>query len=235
MKFKTLIFLVVVYFLSSCASVPKETVALSKLLGNDLKVLHNSHKTLVELYYKEIIDNVNVFVDDVYAPFVIHFVLKAELEKYNSKEESIYGTIEKAGKVGGKTATEDALNIMTEFLKDANDQVEKKRKELLDPIINQKNSVLTKVDNSYQNATYANTAITGNLESIQKVKKSQQEALSLMSLQGKDDELNSILLRASELTKSAIIKGKDIDVKSDDAYAEIKKISDEIKSITNKN
>ncbi len=234
MKLKIIISLIVVAIISSCASIPKETVELSRVLGNDLKVLHNSHKTMVELYYNEIINDINVFIDDVYSPFIIHYVLKAELAKYNKQEESIYGIIEDAGRIGGKTETDNALNIMTEFLEDANAQVEKKRKELVNPIIKQKNSILTKINDSYENTIYANSTITGYLESIRKVKESQQEALSIIGLEGKDEELNKILLQASELTKSAISKGKEIDIKSDDAYSQIEEISNQIKSITNK-
>jgi len=234
MKFKIIISLIVIAILSSCASIPKETVELSKVLGNDIRVLHNSHKTMVELYYNEIINDINAFVDDVYSPFIIHYVLKAELAKYKKQEESIYGTIEDAGRIGGKTETDNALNIMTEFLEDANAQVEKKRKELLNPIIKQKNHILTQINDSYENTIYANSTITGYLESIRKVKESQQEALSIIGLEGKDEELNEILLQVSELTKSAITKGKEIDIKSDDAYSKIEEISNQIKSITDK-
>ena len=234
MKLKFIVTLTVVTILSSCASIPRETVELSKVLGNDLKVLHNSHKTMVELYYNEIIDDINIFIDDVYSPFVIHFVLKDELQKHKNQEQSIYGIIEEAGKTGGKTETDDALNIMTEFLEDANAQVEKKRKELLSPIIKQRNDILSKINYSYENAIYANSTVTGHLESIRKVKESQQEALSIIGLEGKDDELTKVLLQASELTKTAISKGKEIDIKSDEAYSKIEEISNQIKSLTNK-
>ncbi len=235
MKLKIISALITVVILSSCASIPKETVELSKVLGNDLKVLHNSHRTMVELYYNEIINDINVFIDEVYSPFIIHYVLKVELQKYIEQEESIYGIIEKAGRIGGKQQTDNALKIMTEFLEDANSQVEKKRKELLNPIIKQRNGIISKIDDSYENTIYANSTITGYLESIRKVKESQQEALSIIGLEGKDEELNKILIEASEITKSAIIKGKEIDIKSEEAFSRIEEISNQIKSITNNN
>jgi hypothetical protein len=232
MKLKLIGALITIAIVSSCASIPKETVELSKVLGNDLKVLHNSHRTMVELYYNEITDEINVFID---SPFIIYYVLKAELKKHQEQKQSIYGTIEEAGKNGGKKETDNALNIMTEFLEDANTQVEKKRKELLDPMIKQRTRVLRKINDSYVNTIYANSTITGYLESIRKVKESQQEALSIIGLEGKDEELNKILLQTSELTKLAITKGKEIDIKSDEAYSKIEEISNQIKSVTNKN
>lgn len=234
MKLKFSLPIIIVFILSSCASVPKETVELSRVLEKDLKILHHSHKSMVELYYNEIIDDINVFVDDVYAPFIIHYVLKAELQKHNKQEQSIYGIIEEAGNTGGKIEMTKALNIMTEFVDDANTQIEKKRKELVSPIIEQRTSILTKINDSYENVIYANSAITAYLESIRKVNESQQEAWSIIGLEGKGDELNKTLLQLSELTKRAVAKGKEIDIKSDEAFSEIEEISNQIKSITNK-
>jgi hypothetical protein len=196
MKLKFIIPLVIVSFLSSCSSIPKETVELSKVLGNDIKILQNSHKTTVKLFYDKVIENINAFIDDIYSPFIIHYALKDQLQKYKKKEESIYGVIESAGINGEETETEtdNALNIMIEFLEDAYTQVEKKRIELLNPIINEKNKILTNINDSYENTIYANSTITGYLESIRKVKESQQEALSIIGLKGKDEELNNVLL-----------------------------------------
>lgn len=233
MKLKIFAATIAALILSSCASIPKETVQLSKVLGNDLAILHNSHRKMVELYYDKIINDINTFISDVYSPFVIHYALKAELVKYNKKEESLYGTIEIAGKTEGKPETENALSIMTEFIEDANNQIEKKRNELLAPIIKQKKEILDNIDKSYENAIYANSTITGYLESIRKVKESQQEALSLIGLQGKDEELDRALLQVSEIVNSAIKKGKEIDIKSDDALVKIEEISNQIKKITN--
>jgi len=234
MKLKFIIPLVIVSFLSSCSSIPKETVELSKVLGNDIKILQNSHKTTVKLFYDKVIENINAFIDDIYSPFIIHYALKDQLQKYKKKEESIYGVIESAGINGEETETDNALNIMIEFLEDAYTQVEKKRIELLNPIINEKNKILTNINDSYENTIYANSTITGYLESIRKVKESQQETLSIIGLKGKDEELNNVLLQASKLTKLALAKGKEIDIKSDEAYLKIEEVSNQIKSITNK-
>ncbi len=49
-----------------------------------------------------------------------------------------------------------------------------------------------------------------------------------------DEALNNTLLKVSDVTKSLLIEGKEIDIESDDAFDKIKKIADKIKSITNK-
>lgn len=110
-----------------------------------------------------------------------------------------------------------------------------KRNELLNPILKQEKEIIDKINESYGNAIYANSTITGYLESARKVKATQQEALSLVGLQGKDTVMTNSLLKVSELVNAAVQKGKEIDVKSNDAYAKINEISNQIKKLTSKN
>lgn len=221
--------------LTSCVSIPKETVSLSKVLGRDLVVLHHSHRDVIKLYYGKIKNDINVFVDDVYSPFVIHYVLKIELDKYKKGEPSLYGSIENAGKIGGKTETDEALTTMFEFQEAANAQIQAKRNELLDPIIKQEEEIISKINKAYENAIHANSTITSYLESVRKVRKSQQEALSMVGLQGADTIMTNSLIKVSKLVNDAVEMGKEIDIKSDEAYSKIEEISSQIKKITNKN
>lgn len=218
---------------SSCASIPKETVQLSNVLGNDLMTLHQSHRNMVDLYYNEIIEDIDEFINEVYTPFIIHYVLKAELKKHQQGNSSLYGTLEEAGKVGGKTETEAALQITTEFLEDANRQIQKKRKELLDPIQTQRQELMQRIDSAYENAFYANATITAYLRSVRKVKESQKAALKLIGMEGKDEEFDQLLLKTSETVKSSLEKAKEIDVESDKAKPKLDEIMKKIKSIKN--
>ncbi len=235
MKLKIWTTTISIIILCSCVSIPKETVQLSKVLGNDLAVLHNSHRKMVDLYYDKMENDINTFIDEVYSPFIIHYVLNEEYKKFKNGEESLYEDIEVAGKSDDMAEAKKALNTLTEFMEDANYQIEKKRKELQNPILKQKKEIIDAINKSYETAIYANSTITGYLESIRKVKESQQETLKVIGLEGKDEELNNILLKASETINYAIDKGKEIDVRSENALNEIEEISNIIKEITNKN
>ena len=202
--------------LVSCASIPKETVTLSKTIGSDLQILHNSHRNMVQLYYNRIKLNINAFIDDVYAPFVIHYVLEVELNKHKRGESSIYGIIENAGKKGGKDETEEALNVMLEFQEAANQQINAKKNELLSPILQQEREILSAIDQSYQNTIYANTALTAYLVSVRKVKESQNEALSIVGLNGLDTTVTNQLVELSSLVELAIERGEEINIKSNE-------------------
>lgn len=220
--------------LVSCASVPKEAVTLSKTIGSDLQTLHDSHRNMVQLYYDGIKLNINTFIDDVYAPFVIHHVLEVELNKYKGGESSIYGIIENAGKNGGKDETEEALNIMLEFQEAANQQINEKKAELLSPIIQQEREILSAIDKSYQNTIYANTTITTYLISARKIKESQNEALSIVGLNGLDTTVTNRLVELSGFIDMVIEKGEKINIKSNEAQQQIEDIVNKIKELTNK-
>lgn len=235
MKIKSIGILIAISILSACVSIPKETVTLSQTLGSDLHVLHNSHRNIIEIYYKKIKDDINYFVDDIYAPFVIHYALKSELDRYKKGEPSLYGIIKIAGQEEGKKGSEDALNEMLDFQISARKQIESKRNELLSPIIKQEAEIILTINQAYEHAIYANSTITGYLQSIRKVKETQQEALSIIGLAGADTMVTNDLVKLSELVNQAVEKGKEIDIKSDDAYNQLEAITNKIKQLTNKN
>ncbi len=233
MKTGILPVIIVSIILASCVSVPKETVTLSRVLGNDLVAMHNSHRQLTSLYFERIKDDINQFVDDVYSPFVIHYVLNVEMERYKAGEASLFSTIENAARIEGIAESEETLNTMLEFQKAATMQTQALRQELLAPVTAQERQVIEAVNMSYDQAIRANLTITGYLESVRKVKESQQEALAVVGLQGTDSLITGRLLRVSELVNAAVKKGKEIDVKSDEAILRIEEISNQIKNITN--
>ena len=212
----------------------KETVTLSKTIGSDLQILHDSHRNMVQLYYNGIKLNINTFIDDVYAPFIIHHVLEVELNKHKRGESSIYGIIENAGKKGGKDETEEALNVMLEFQEAANQQINAKKAELLSPILQQEREILSAIDQSYQNTIYANTTLTTYLVSVRKVKESQNEALSFVGLNGLDTTVTNQLVELSGFIDMILEKGEKINIKSDEAQQQIEDIVNKIKELTNK-
>jgi vacuolar-type H+-ATPase subunit H len=234
MKFRIVFITVTFYIFNSCISVPKQTVKLSSVIGTDLKVLENSHTTMVGLFYTEIMNNINGFIEDVYAPFIINYVLKKELDSYHNSQPSIFEAIEDAATKGGKANTEKAYNDMSDFLKAARTQIEKKRNELLVPIQKQRDSIILNIKISYGNTILASSSVTSYLQSISSLKESQNEVLSVIGLKGKTEELTNTLLKMSDVAKSLLTKGKEIDIKSDDAYNKMKTLTDEIKSIIHK-
>jgi len=232
MQIKSVILIAIISFITSCASIPKETVTLSQALGNDLVVLHQAHRNIAELHFRKIKDNINSFVDDTYAPFVIQFVLNKELQAYQAGQPSIYSILEVVEKNGGKQEIDAAVKEMADFQEAARKQIERKRNELLLPIASQEVEIIGAINQSYENAIYANSTITGYLQSVRKVKEAQQEALSAIGLKGADTLITNGLVKVSEQVNEAVRKGKEIDVKSENAFQQLEEISNQIKEIT---
>lgn len=228
-------FLVIILFsflIVSCVSIPKETVTLSETIGADLKVLHESHRSMVQLYYNGIKYKVNAFIDEVYSPFIIQNVLESELKKYRKGELSIYSITEIGGKTGEKSDSEEVLSVMLEFQEAANNRINSKRNELLFPILNQEMELLTAIDQSYQNILLANSTLTEYLVSVSKVKQSQNEALSIIGLKGVDTTITNRLLQLSESVNKTVELGEKIDLKSNDAKEQIEDLIYKIKELT---
>lgn len=232
---KILIFIAALSIVS-CVSIPKETVALSETLGKDLKILHTSHRNAVSIYYQKIKENIDTFINEVYTPFVINFVLKKELKSFKSgKGKSIFTSLNSAAKKASESASKKATQDMQDFLEAANRQIQKKKSELLSPIVSQETELLLSIDKSYQNTQYANATVTAYLQSIRKVKQTQRQALSMIGLKGADSIVTQKLISLSDGVKAALEKGKEIDTKSDDALQKIQAITEQIKALTNKN
>ncbi len=84
-----------------------------------------------------------LFIDDVYAPFIIHHVLEIELNKHKRGESSIYGIIENAGEKGGKDETEEAFECYVGISRGSKSTDKCEKNELLSPILQQEREVLS--------------------------------------------------------------------------------------------
>ena len=126
------------------------------------------------------------------------------------------------------------MNVMLEFQEAANQQINAKRNELLFPILEQEREILNAIDQSYQNTIYANTTLTAYLVSVQKIKKSQNEALSIVGLNGLDTTVTNRLVELSGFVDVALEKGEQIDIKSNEAQQQIEDIVNKIKELTKK-
>ena len=227
----SLLLLIVLY---SCASVPVETIVLSETVGKDIAELERSHVKLVEIHYSDLKDKVNLYIDDVYATFIINFVLSEELEQYQGGSPSIYGSLIAAGKKNADKATTSlAVTEMSDFLEAAREMIESKRSELLNPIELQETEVTQKIKAAYSNTIYANTTITAYLRSVKDVKNAQGQALSIIGLEGTDAKISDNLVRASEEISELIKQAEKVDVKAGSAYDKLEEINVKIKNVTN--
>ena len=63
MKKIILISLFSIILFTGCTQMPREAVELSATVGRDLSTMKDSHVTLVNIYYKSLIKDINNFID----------------------------------------------------------------------------------------------------------------------------------------------------------------------------
>ncbi len=171
-----------------CAQVPKESVELSATVGRDIAKVHRSHRDLVKVVYDRMRADVNRFVDDVYAPHQIRFIMMEEVRKRNSndvedKKTSLLLLIDAAFKEGADPKLQIlTISAMTATGKKIRADVESMRAELLRPLNDQETELLGAIDRSYIQIHYANSIVTGHLSSVAKVHDVQTELLEAIGV-----------------------------------------------------
>jgi hypothetical protein len=170
--------LLIVLSLSGCAQIPKESVELSATVGRDLAEMRKSHIALVDLYYQRLFTDINKFIDDVYLPFQ----LQNTLEDPEIKND-LLDSIEKASRQSSTgSAQKEALDKIKIFLLEITNEVESFRKDQLKPVKEQYTTLLTNLNQAYDQIHYANSIVTGHLASVLKVHDTQDEILAKLNL-----------------------------------------------------
>lgn len=223
--------LILIFLMLSCISVPKESITLSETLGKDLQSLKQSHVNTISIYYNTLESKIDKFIDEVYSPFIIQFVLESEFQSFENNEASIISSLEKAARVDAtQEDTDQALQAMVDFQTYANRQIAQKRSELVKPIRNEKLSILKQINASYDQAIAANATLTGYLASVKDVKDAQTQSLAMIGVDRAD--IDESMLRASEILDQVIAQGQNLDTQAEEARILMNALIEKIKSIT---
>lgn len=182
---KVLSLLSIIALITSCAVVPKESVELSATVGRDVVIVYKAHKELTTLLFTRMKEDVNTFVDDVYAPYQIGKLLEMDFADANSGEfESMTGSLIDAAKNSSDLSKQkEAISNMTDFVSVVYEDVETYREILLAPIEEQELKVMSEIDRSYNQIIYANSIVTGHLASVRKVHDAQEDILNMFGVE----------------------------------------------------
>lgn len=174
------VFFIILLFIGACAQVPKEAVELSATVGRDMAEMKKAHVALVNLYYDQLLGDINKFIDDVYLPYQIQRTLSDDVWK-----NEMLSAIESASQPDRTgTKQKEGLQKIEAFLQILHEEVESYRKSKLDPVEKQKQTVLNNIQDSYERIHYANSIVTGHLASVVKVHDTQDEILKELDLEG---------------------------------------------------
>lgn len=173
-----------------CASVPKEVVELSYVVGQDLKELHQSYRALVRTHFDGLRSQTDQFLQTRWTPLWLkEFIADGEL-------------IEKAKGSDPVQVLED-VQLWTEV---AIEEIQDKRRELIEPIDRDERDLLSSVDEAFARVTVANSTVTAHLNSLRQVQEVQDQALQALRLGDLRTGITEALVRASEKSKEALEK-----------------------------
>jgi hypothetical protein len=184
------------------------------------------------ILFGRIKSDVNKFVDEVYAPYQIHNLLKADQEDFRAgDQDSLFGVLDTAiKKPDDPNVQNTALEAMDVFVQVVREEVESYRKERLAPVLAQEKEVLSAIDRSYNQIHYANSIVTGHLASVAKVHDTQEELLKQFGLEGLRKEVGQTLADTSNRVSEFVEKARKVEVKIEMTEGKIKELAEKLDS-----
>ncbi len=200
--------LITITLLIGCATVPKQSVELSATIGRDIAEVYRTHRELAILLFDRMKNDINKFVDDVYAPYQISKLLQQENEdfKKNIEESVLFALNKAANNPKDQIAQKESLASMKIFVQVLTTNIESYRMKRLEPIIAQEIELLSAIDRSYNQIHYANSIVTGHLSSVVKVHDVQEEMLNAIGVEGLRGEVSKRLANTSK-SLTGFVKG----------------------------
>lgn len=243
-------------FLTGCVSIPKETVQLSEVTGQQVAELHKSHIGFVELYYDKLRDDVNDFIDNEWTPLFLSKAVNNKAFRLQLDRSYVISNIKQSdldvsykGKMlvePQKSAITDGVkhavskesaklgNTLIDWSEEAQFYINRKRLELLAPVNEQEKIVLKEINSAYLDLQRSQSTIMGYLSSAVKVKQESNEVLKKL---GALEKVNKVMdeVTNSNNKLSAILRTKNGGDKVKDFIKQIEESYKKIKNINNKN
>ena len=193
MALRFLAFLALISLIGSCASVPQSSVVLSNSIADDVASMQKAHKQFINYYYNGLEQQANDLIDNKYRPSLIRQVIELDVGKFkdpNKKNQSLFNAIQEAfvdnqnlGPNDLALAQSNAMAGMKIFYTKIDKKVELERKQLLDPLKQQRQDLLGKIDANYNNIIKKSTAITALLSSVTDVHETQQQLFAMAGVE----------------------------------------------------
>ncbi len=193
MTIRFIVFFILASLIGGCASVPQSSVALSNSIADDVVSMQKAHKEFINYYYDSMEQQANDLIDNKYRPSLIRQVIEQDAAKFkdpNKKDQSLFNAIQEAfvdnqnlSQSDLALAQSNAMAGMKIFYTKIDKKVELERKQLLDPLRQQRQELLGNVDANYTNIIKKNAAITALLNSVIKVHETQQQLFSMAGVE----------------------------------------------------
>jgi hypothetical protein len=225
--------LVVGAALASCALVPRESVELSTSVGREVSVMHEAHRELAVILFDRMKKDVNRFVDTVYAPHQIQFVLARQKERQRAGDAiNLFSVLEKSmNEPENASAQSDVLAVLGATVELVEDDIKRYRQERLAPILDAEKSTLDELNRAYDRVERGNAIVTAHLASVVKVNEAQDELLSTLKLEGLREKTGSSLSAASTRIADFVNKARKFEGTVDETERTIRDLTIKLDSL----
>jgi hypothetical protein len=206
-KAKLLFFLIaagVTFAITGCASVPKESVALSDELTGMIRSAEAAHLALLDQYLAQRRDRATEFMEKVWIPTFMSNAVK---------DTKILDSLD------ARHGQEEQEALLREFTEDASVQIQKRRASLFDAVDEVGRTLRESITTHYSQMLAVSQALTAHLESAANVTEARDQMLAGFKVDLKKlvplDEVNGVL----EKVMTYDSKAEDIKKAVDEAMA----------------
>lgn len=250
------IFCLMAIMLSGCATISKDTVHLSIVAESQTVQLQNSHVKFVQLYYQMLRDNVELFMREKWIPTFLSKTVRNEDFKKQLDEAYLISNLDLKDieiLIKGEPATspyKEALisgvdqsvtaqrsrlgNVLIEFTKACQAEINKKREELIRPINQQERFVINEINASYAELQTAQSTTTAYLKSALNVKENQDLMLKKLGALNQSEQLMNTILDANDKLSDIVGEDKSADQIVKKYKAKISEVMEKINKAKNK-
>jgi hypothetical protein len=190
--------ILVIIFLEGCATIPQETIELSYIIEENIVALKTSYILLVNTHF-DLLEKIRIgYLEEEWIPaFIDSWVNDGRLidmasgKVIWSPEHNDFIQPERGLERQGMLTSTTFWSIA------ATEQIEEKRKELINPLEDQRKGLLRIIEDGFDRLLRGNIAITAHLNSIQKVKEFQNNVFDSLKAGDLQNEINKQLVEIS--------------------------------------
>ncbi len=186
--YRNILLLFLLTALSACASVPREAVELSYMLGADLTEVQRSHEALIRLHFDDLRRQTDDFLVNRWQPaYLRHFIEEGGLVELATDPDP-----------------NEVLTGVQDWAEVAMEEIQARRSELLEPLDAQEQELLEATGAAFARMRTANATITAHLGSIRQVEAARDAELARLGLGDLRRQLDEGLAKAAAITEEGI-------------------------------
>ena len=214
--------------LGGCATVPKEVVELSYLVGRDLNALHASYDKLIHDRYEDFRKQRMDYLENVWkSHYIRNWVADGKLIETAKGEvvwdEAEAGFVEVAATDRTKPANvTKQLNTVLDWADTAVYFIEQKTSQLIEPLNEEEKRLRDDVREAFARVVRGNAHITAHLNSLRKVHEVQDELLEALDIKDLRDRINNVLIKASQTAETGLEEIRKADGLVDESVEKLK-------------